>query len=323
MIRSFLLDGKRLQCLFDLPTDDEPACWFDLLNPTAEDILALERRLGITLPTREDMDEIEVSSRLYTDGECEFMTAMLPSQAEGHDFLLAPVTFILAHHHLITMRFHDPRAFGTFEQRTGKATPGVTEGESAMLALLETIIDRLADILERAGRDIDGISRNIFGQTGTGTSTVKGANMKSTLQSIGRVGDLTSNIKDSLVTLERLVVYLHPKLRSDKADRRGQIKAVTMDIKSLQDQSNFLSQKTTFLLDATLGLINIEQAAIIKIFSVVSVIFLPPTLVASIYGMNFRLMPELDWAIGYPLAIGVMAVSAILPFAYFKRRGWL
>nr|WP_323781585.1 magnesium transporter CorA family protein [Amylibacter sp.] len=321
MIRSFILDGTRLTSLSDLPDTDRLACWFDLLNPSDQDIATLEQRLGITLPTREDMDEIEVSSRLYSDGDCEFMTAMLPSQADGHDYLLAPVTFILAHHHLITMRFHDPRAFGTFEQRAGKSGPGFKEGESAMLALLETIIDRLADILERAGRDIDTISRSIFSQTGAGA--LRGADMKTTLQGIGRVGDLTSNIKDSLVTLERLVVYLHPKLKSDKADRRGQIKAVTMDIKSLQDQSNFLSQKTTFLLDATLGLINIEQAAIIKIFSVVSVIFLPPTLVASIYGMNFRLMPELDWSLGYPLAIGAMVVSAILPFAYFKRRGWL
>lgn len=321
MIRSFILDGTRLTSLSDLPDTDKRACWFDLLNPTDQDIARLEQRLGITLPTREDMDEIEVSSRLYSDGDNEFMTALLPSQADGHDYLLAPVTFILAQHHLITMRFHDPRAFGTFEQRAGKSGPGFKEGESAMLALLETIIDRLADILERAGRDIDTISRSIFSQTTTKAG--RGVNMKTTLQGIGRVGDLTSNIKDSLVTLERLVVYLHPKLKSDKADRRGQIKAVTMDIKSLQDQSNFLSQKTTFLLDATLGLINIEQAAIIKIFSVVSVIFLPPTLVASIYGMNFRLMPELDWTLGYPLAIGVMVVSAILPFAYFKRRGWL
>lgn len=321
MIRSFILDGTRLASLSDLPDTDQRACWFDLLNPTDQDIARLEQRLGITLPTREGMDEIEVSSRLYSDGDNEFMTALLPSQADGHDYLLAPVTFILAQHHLITMRFHDPRAFGTFEQRAGKSGPGFKEGESAMLALLETIIDRLADILERAGRDIDTISRSIFSQTTTKAG--RGVNMKTTLQGIGRVGDLTSNIKDSLVTLERLVVYLHPKLKSDKADRRGQIKAVTMDIKSLQDQSNFLSQKTTFLLDATLGLINIEQAAIIKIFSVVSVIFLPPTLVASIYGMNFRLMPELDWTLGYPLAIGVMVVSAILPFAYFKRRGWL
>lgn len=321
MIRSFILDGTRLASLSDLPDTDQRACWFDLLNPTDQDIARLEQRLGIILPTREDMDEIEVSSRLYSDGDNEFMTALLPSQADGHDYLLAPVTFILAQHHLITMRFHDPRAFGTFEQRAGKSGPGFKEGESAMLALLETIIDRLADILERAGRDIDTISRSIFSQTTTKAG--RGVNMKTTLQGIGRVGDLTSNIKDSLVTLERLVVYLHPKLKSDKADRRGQIKAVTMDIKSLQDQSNFLSQKTTFLLDATLGLINIEQAAIIKIFSVVSVIFLPPTLVASIYGMNFRLMPELDWTLGYPLAIGVMVVSAILPFAYFKRRGWL
>jgi magnesium transporter len=145
------------------------------------------------------------------------------------------------------------------------------------------------------------------------------------LEQIGRKGDLTSHIRDSLVTLERLVGFLgHVAMqRKSGKDLRERLKTLSRDVRSLTDHSSFLSQKITFLLDATLGMINIEQNAIIKIFSVAAVVFLPPTLIASIYGMNFEEMPELDWLFGYPFAIALMILSAILPYLFFKRRGWL
>ena len=200
---------------------------------------------------------------------------------------------------------------------------GCETGESVLVALLEAIVDRLADILERAGRDIDQISRAVFRHRAD--KPTRSHDFQEMLEAIGRKGDLTSNIRDSLVTLERLVGFLCQAMlpRKNGRDMRDRVKTLARDIRSLEDHASFLSQKITFLLDATLGMINIEQNAIIKIFSVAAVVFLPPTLVASIYGMNFEFMPELGWHLGYPLALVVMIGSAILPYLYFKRRGWL
>ena len=186
--------------------------------------------------------------------------------------------------------------------------------------MLEAIVDRLADILEHAGRGIDDISRSIFRRDAGSTR-----DFQTILEQIGRKGDLTSNMRDSLLTLERLVGFLsHASLQRKSAkDVRDRIKTLSRDIRSLLDHASFLSQKITFLLDATLGMINIEQNATIKIFSIAAVIFMPPTVIASIYGMNFKYMPELDWSLGYPAAIALMVISAIMPYAYFKRKGWL
>ena len=251
------------------------------------------------------------------------MTALLPANADGDDVDMHPVTFVLTATHLITVRYHEPRAFRTFPVRAEKVAMGCNTAEGVLIALLEAVVDRLADILERAGRDIDGISRSIFRKASG--KTTKSADLQAIIESIGRKGDLTSNVRDSLVTLDRLAGYLAQATIQQKSskDARERIKTLARDIRSLSDHSGFMSQKITFLLDATLGMINIEQNAIIKIFSVAAVVFLPPTLIASIYGMNFEYMPELQWLLGYPFAIGLMIASAILPYVYFKRRGWL
>jgi len=329
MMNRYILTEGTLTAGPNLSGPENLPQWFDLLTPTDDERSALAAHLGLTLPTRDDMAEIEVSSRLYSEGGATFMTAMIPSMipssGDGDEITLGPITFILTGHtprqHLITLRDHDPRPFAGFVQRTQKSADGMAGAEDLLVALLDAVIGRLADILERAGRDIDAAARDVFGRSGAETRDT--VTYKSTLQRIGRAGDLTSGIKESLNTLERLIVYLRARPRPGTTGTEAQIDMLARDIASLQEQSGFMSQKTTFLLDATLGLINIEQNAIIKIFSVVSVIFLPPTLVASVYGMNFRLMPELDWALGYPIAVAVMVLSAVLPFAYFKRRGWL
>jgi magnesium transporter len=318
MIRSFEIAARRLK---PVPEMTDSVVWWDLYNPSLEEEKALESRLGLELPTRDEMQEIEISSRLYSEDGGHFMTALIPSHTDADDTLIQPITFILVDHRLITIRYTAPRAFTTFPQRAEKTDLGLVNGESILLGLLEAIVDRLADILERTGREIDVISRLVFGQNGK--ESRKDANYKATLEEIGRKGDLTSNIRDSLATLERVVAYLGPRLNSADKALRDQLKALVSDVRSLTDHSGFMAQKITFLLDATLGLINIEQNAIIKIFSVAAVVFLPPTLVASLYGMNFAIMPELGWRYGYAWAIGLMILSAILPYFYFKRRGWL
>ncbi|MFZ5751822.1 MAG: magnesium/cobalt transporter CorA [Pseudomonadota bacterium] len=318
MIRAFELTGDRLK---PVTPEAERIVWWDLISPTRDEEKQLEAHLGLELPTRDEMQEIEISSRLYSEDGGHFMTALIPSHTDADDAVIQPITFILVNHRLVSIRYTEPRAFSTFPQRAEKTDLGLSNGESILLGLLEAIVDRLADILERTGREIDTISRTVFGQNGS--ESRKDANYKATLEDIGRKGDLTSNIRDSLATLERVLAFLGPKLTQADKELRDQLKALVSDVRSLSDHAGFMAQKITFLLDATLGLINIEQNAIIKIFSVAAVVFLPPTLVASLYGMNFEIMPELKWTYGYPWAIGLMILSAVLPYLYFKRRGWL
>jgi magnesium transporter len=235
---------------------------------------------------------------------------------------MAPVTFVLTGAKLVTIRYHEPRVFHTFPQRAEKVSYGCTDGEAVLVALLEAAVDRLADILERAQRDVDGISRGIF-QNSERSGSIR-QDLTNVIRQIGRKGDLSSNVRDSLGSLLRLSSFLAQMTAQRKNDQvRGRIKTLARDIQSLNDHVAFLSQKITFLLDATLGMISIEQSNIIKIFSIAAGIFLPPTLIASIYGMNFVHMPEFEWRLGYPLALFLMVLSAVVPCWYFKRRGWL
>lgn len=322
-MRGFVCENGILRPVANPLAELDRLVWLDLVNPGRDDEARLESELGIGIPTREEMDEIEISSRIYTEDGASFMTAILPAHTDGDDPQMAPVSFVLAKDKLITVRYHEPRAFATFPVRAEKVAMGCESGEGVLLALLEVIIDRLADILERAGRDVEAISRDVFRDRGR--KPTKSQDFQSTLERIGRKGDLTSNIRHSLVTFERLTGFLSQRSLQIKAgkDTRERVKTLSRDIRSLEDHAGFLTQKITFLLDATLGMINIEQNAIIKIFSVAAVVFLPPTLIASIYGMNFEFMPELAWTFGYPFALGLMILSAVLPYLLFKRKGWL
>jgi magnesium transporter len=232
---------------------------------------------------------------------------------------MAPVTFVLAGRRLVTIRYHEPRAFQTFPMRAEKVETGCTDAGTVLLGLLDAIVDRLADVLERISQDIEILSRDIFHSTETKASK-RDRDFHRLLKDIGRKESLTSNIRHSLTSLQRLSGF-HAGVVDRSA--RSRVKTLARDISSLADHASFLSQKNIFLLDATLGMINIEQSAIIKIVSVAAVVFLPPTLVASIYGMNFEFMPELRWLMGYPFAIVLMVASAIVPYWFFRRRGWL
>lgn len=322
MIRGYINDNGRLRPVDGLPASLAAVVWIDLISPSDKEEAELEALLGIDIPTREEMEEIEISSRLYYENDASFMTATLPAHADSDDPLMGPVTFVLANNLLITVRYHEPRAFKTFPMRAEKVALGCTNGEGVLIALLEAIVDRLADILERAGHDIDKISRDVFRDNG---SRGKKKNFQVILEQIGRKGDFVSKVRDSLVSFERVIGFMGQVTTQHKSDKdiRARNKTLARDAHSLTDHAGFLSQKITFLLDATLGLINIEQNAIIKIFSVAAVVFLPPTLIASIYGMNFEHMPELKFGLGYPMALVLMVASAVLPYLYFKRRGWL
>ena len=324
MISSYAGENGRL-LLLEQPGDAtlQGVVWIDLFEPTAEEEATVERTLGIDVPMREEMEEIEISSRLYFEDGAAFMTATLPALTDSDDPHLAPVTFVLTGEKLVTVRYHEPRAFQTLTARARRVAMGCHNGETVLIALLEIQVDRLADVLERIGREIAQISQDVFQQRGPKPS--RSSNFQTILEAIGRKGDLTSNIRQCLGSLERMIGFLGQVTLQSKSDKdlRVRIRTLARDCQSIIDHASFLTQKVTFLLDATLGLINIEQNAIIKIFSVAAVVFLPPTLIASIYGMNFKIMPELAWPFGYPLAVLFMVISAILPFWYFKRRGWL
>ena len=300
----------------------EASLWLDLFEPTRDEEKAVEKLLGFNIPTREEMQEIEASSRLRHEDHGIIMTVTVVTQMSGPYPQTSAVTFILAAHRLITIRYSDPLPFKLFGAYAEHHPIICGTGEGMLAGLLEAMVDRMADILELAGQDVEALSREIFGNP-EGKRGAK--HFQGILQRIGKAGDIASKVRESVQSLFRAVSFLGivaPEV-GGKKEKRSRLKMMARDLQSLADYSNFISGKVTFLLDATLGMLNIEQNNIIKIFSIAAVVFLPPTLVATIYGMNFHFMPELDWPLGYPVALVLMLISAILPYWIFKKKGWM
>lgn len=309
-----------------LSSDGAPAprpVWFDLLNPTMDEEAEVEALVGIDVPNREDMDEIEHSSRIYAENGAIYLTANVLSASQTLNPVLAPITFVLTPQALVTLRYHEPRALANFSERALRADHGLTGAVALLLALLDALVDRAADLLEHEGKGIDAIARHVFSERKGRPRQAREFGLM--MERIGQRGELNTKIRESLVTFERIAGAIAQHLDAAKAPRehRARTKTLIRDVRSLSDHAAFQASRVTFLLDATLGLVGIEQNGIIKIFSVAAVVFLPPTLIASIYGMNFALMPELAWPMGYPMALGMMVVSAVLPYLFFKRKGWL
>jgi magnesium transporter len=307
-----------------LPTS---ALWIDLFEPTDEDRARVDAAFNLAIPTHAEMLEIEPSARLYSENGAVYMTATILARADEANPTADAFTFVLANRSLVTVRYHDPRPVNSYGARIVRLPATCTSGEEALLGLLEAFVDRIADILEKAGLDLDAISRDIFGRTNPSTRQAEQErDMQQVLRQLGRIEDICSTARESMLGLVRLVRFLDVSVDAESKKRAKEIgarvKTLNRDLTSLMEHADFDSRKVNFLLDATLGLINIEQNRIIKLFSVVSVVLMPPTLVGTVYGMNFRSMPELDWSFGYPMAICVMLASAILPYLYFKKRGW-
>jgi magnesium transporter len=314
-ISRYILDDARLKAC----GAEENPVWVDLLKPDANEISEIDTRYAVSLPTLEEMREIEVSSRLYEEDGAYYMTFIYIADALGDQPRESPVTFMLKGDVLVTVRYTDMRVItGFLDKAQSKGISGHRTSADVMTLLLENIVDLCADALEKGHMEIESESLSAFTASGK-------KDYKQSLQKIAGISDLNSKMRESLASLNRLTIFLRHAIKHFKVseDTTAKLDSLAADIQSLLDHSGFVSNKISFLLDATLGLVNIEQNAIIKIFSVASVIFLPPTLVASIYGMNFKRMPELDWAAGYPWALGLMVVSAALPYWYFKRQKWL
>ena len=308
------------------PQTAPKAAWYDLVDPTPEERAFVDAAASVCLPSREDIEEIEVSSRLYTEDGVEYMTVTAATRLDTDEPGKTPVLFVLNGATLATMRFADLRPFKNVVERL--ARPGActaSGGEHMMLAVIEAMVDRLADALEQVGTVVDETSRNVFRSGPRENVGKRDRDLQAIIERVGREGDALGIVRESLVGFNRLVGYHHGMGHVGRGaiDADGRIRTIQRDVAALSDHATFLGSKIQFLLDATLGLISVEQNQIIKIFSIAAVCLMPPTLVASVYGMNFKHIPELDFEWGYPMALVMMLITGIAPVWYFKRKGWL
>jgi magnesium transporter len=304
-----------------IPAD---ALWIDLVEPTRAEDRLVEAHLGISIPTREEMADIEPSEILYRENNARYMTARILCHSDTEQPMLVDVSFILTERSLVTVRYDEPKAFAMFASRAVRPGGCRHQPEAVLDGLIETVIDRAAEILANVGKDIDALSRGIFETERRGQQR-RAAGFRGALKTLGRKGDVISNVRESMVSVERLLLFLSASMPRPQRTSgfQAEWRTALRDVQSLEEHATFLTNKVQFLLDATLGLVSIEQNNIIKLFSVVSVVFMPPTLVASIYGMNFKYMPELEWRFGYPMALCLMVAAAIAPYIYFRWKRWL
>ena len=300
------------------PHDDlAKAAWIDLCDPTPDEIARVQEATGLRVPLQHEISEIESSSRLAFEGGAYYVSTPLVAQREDGELALTPVGFVLSPRFLLTVRFGRLRSFDSAHEAC--RAQEVRTAEEAFLRIFEIVIDRSADKLEQAGAECDELSRKAFRST---TRAPLSRDLQSALRRVGIVADRTSCIRDALLGLGRIAAFVSESvIEGAPAVSTGRIKAIRSDVTSLTDYEAHLAGKVQLLLDATLGFINVEQNEIVKTLTIASVVGIPPVLVAGVYGMNFRSMPELAWPLGYPIALALIVVSAIVPLWWFRRRG--
>ena len=298
------------------------AIWLDLLEPTPSEEKQVESFLSIDVPTRDEMREIESSNRLYEEDGSLYMTATVVTKLDSDLPESTQITFILSSHKLVTNRYVDPLPFRRFVAYAERHTTSCNTPPAVLAGLVEAIINRVADVIERVATDLDGASVEVFSVQRRKRGAFR--DYRRVLERLGQNGELISKARESLVSLGRLLTFVQQSTSVPMSqDVRARFRTLSRDVMAMSDHASFLGTKVSFILDATLGLINIDQNNILKIFSVVTVFLLPPSVIGAIFGMNFSKMPWLheDW--GFWAAMGVMVLSAIGPFVFFKRKGWL
>ena len=305
-----------------------PEGWIDLLDPTEDEIRAVEAATGLDLPNKEQLSEVEASSRLRRVGQALFISVPVIFRGDAGPARITPVGFIVSAEHFVTVRFEKLKAFESCRERVGRAEISHPSPMSTFLALLEAIVDRLADILEEVGADLDKVAEEVFGKDldDKPTRRPKATDLKLryVLRRVGRARQLASKVRATLLAIGRIVPYVESEAEEwMPGEARPRLETVRRDVDSLDEYEIHLSDKVQFLLDADLGLISIEQNDRFRILTVVSIIGIPPTFFASMYGMNFKTMPELDWQYGYPYALALLLASAIIPVVWFRFKGWL
>ena len=295
--------------------------WIDLLEPTPEEERKVEKFLGIEVPTREEMREIESSNRLYEEDGGLYMTATVITKIDTATPETSQITYILAGNRLITNRYVDPLPFRRYVAYAERHPQQCATGAAVLAGLLEATVNRIADVIERVGANLDAVSVEVFTPP---RRRAPARDFRDILARVGQNGDLISKARETLASLGRLLVFAQQAtVSSFTADVRGRLRTLSRDVTQMADHASFLGNKVNFILDATLGMINIDQNNILKIFSVVTVFLLPPSVIGAIYGMNFEHLPELKWHYGYPLALALIAAVCGLLWWRFRKLRWL
>jgi len=297
----------------------EDALWVDLYRPLPEQVAAVTA-LGYEVPTLADMEEIEISNRLYMEKGVFYMTGVLPGQLPDGTSLAMPVTFILDRGRLVTVRHHEPRPFVTFPDRADRSSAGCATAEHLFLGLVDEIVGRLADISEGVGRVLDVSAAKVLGKARPGEAS----DLESALVTIGQQAELMGRVRMGLLSMDRILVYHRAVSGQDKEDpaTRSVRGAIQRDIQALEVHADFLTSRIGMTIDAAMGMIGLQQNERVRLLSVITALFLAPTLIASNYGMNFEEMPGLDFGLGFAMAIGLMAVSVIAVLVVLKWKRW-
>ncbi|SIS58397.1 magnesium transporter CorA family protein [Paracoccus saliphilus] len=320
MLYAYITRNGRMVRL-EKDADLEQAMWIDLIQPSDAEIDSL-RAIGVPIPSLADMEEIEISNRLYREDGLDYMTAVLPGERADGERSAMPVSFILSAQRLVTVRHHSPRPFLTFPDRGERSTLGCGTPDRLFVGLVEEIIARLADILEGSGRVLDDTMSGIFEPRASSSGSDR---LQEALRRVGHEAELLARVRLGLLTIERILAFYTAIIdeRPETEKLRPVIRSQFRDVQALEVHADFLSSRVSLTVDTTLGMINLQQNNTVRVLSVVAALFLPPTLIASIYGMNFTNMPELNQPWGYPMAIGLMVGTAVGIWLFLRWKNWL
>lgn len=307
------------------PASNAGGVWIDLLDPTPEETARVATQYQVQVPSRESLQEIETSSRTRAEGEVLYMSMPLAIQDSARGLAPVPLGFILSPQRLVTIRYSEVHAFSNAIARLGSKSDITSTGVFA--ALIDGMVDYDADVLEKLSADLAAVSARAFGQPGV--TPIRGKRyshaLRECVNAIGTAGERLSRIRETLLGLQRIMGFVYEMTKDGQQlppELRTRLKTARQDVVSLVEFQSHLSGKTQFLLDAVLGFINTDQNEIFKVLTIVSVVGIPPTLIASMYGMNFHNMPELSWRWGYPYGLALIGLSILIPVIWFKRRGW-
>ena len=308
----------------EAPNASPTVSWIDLLQPTIEERASVEGGYGLKLPSREELSQVELSSRLTERNGVLFLSMPTVSHMSGLDQAQSPLGFVLSKQLLVTIRYAHLQAFETVAEKRSK-DGGHSSSIDTFAALVDGMLELSADLIEQISAELDSVSRTIFSKLGKQKHVTQSNDaLRRVLIGVGIAGERLSRIRDSVLGLQRVVPFVAGAEQDwIPANIRARLKTTQNDLSSLAEYETHLSNKVQFLLDAVLGFINTKQNDIFQVLTVISIVGIPPTLVASIYGMNFKNMPELSWAWGYPYGLVLIVLSAILPIVWFKWRRWV
>lgn len=327
MILAYIIKNGSIAKTEIVPGDALPAnmVWIDMHAPSVDEKKYIEKCFNIDVLTSEEISRIEVMSPFYKSKEAYYMTLTTINKSENGHFDGTPFTSVMTNSCLITLHYSEMNVIETFLNLTKHETDIYKTPAILLSALTEVFIHDVGEILEKTGNEMDTLIQNVFDKRNAPENTVNTNNYNEIIAKIGNTGNTISRCRESLVSINRLIIYFTQVEREKTVYKEHglRLKHISREINSLTEYANFLSQRISFLLDATLGLLSVEQNVIVKVFTIASAVLMPPTLIASIYGMNFHHMPELALEYGYPIALFLMFISAVIPFQYFKKKGWL